>query len=286
MRSWPAGVRTPVNKEEAEFAAAALRAGPVTEPQVAECRRMQEEAAAAGRNAVPLPLLLYEKRYLQENQVLALLMNFDRQNTGLLPRIRRAATPPKTKPLGEQVLGEPHTLGPLGAHCRVLRRGGVRGPQFRPRRPGPHAQRHGPVRPLPGAVQRAGELHVAREVPELPRYGGGGLAARPLRDLRRDLPGSRDRRRLRHDRGMPQVRQRPVQIDYHRYGQGPQKTPGGDPVAHLRAGQRGLMRAIISDVHSNMEALEAVLSDIADQGAEGPLPGRHRRLWPRAGGVH
>jgi predicted phosphodiesterase len=38
-----------------------------------------------------------------------------------------------------------------------------------------------------------------------------------------------------------------------------------DPVQAARR-ERGLMRAIISDVHSNIEALQAVLADIAEQG--------------------
>ena len=112
----------PRNTEDAEFAAAARRLGQATEAQITECRRMQDEAAQAGYDAVPLPLLLYEKRYMQENQILALMMNFERQNTGLLPRIRRLAEPVKAKPLKEQILGEPHSLGRyarVGVFCIV-----------------------------------------------------------------------------------------------------------------------------------------------------------------------
>ena len=47
------------------------------------------------------------------------------------------------------------------------------------------------------------------------------------------------------------------------------------------------MKAIISDIHSNLEALQAVLADIKSQGiTRGLLPRRHRRLRPQSARVH
>ena len=63
----------PGSTGDAEFARAALRNGYVTQEQIDACQKIQKEAATRGRDAPPLPLLLYEKRFTRERHVMALL---------------------------------------------------------------------------------------------------------------------------------------------------------------------------------------------------------------------
>lgn len=98
----------PNSKDDQEFAKAVLRLGYVSQEQLDECRRIQKEADSAGHDALPLPMLVLEKRLMQENQVLALLKNAERQGTGLLHRAKTIPREERTPPM--EVL-----LGPKGA---------------------------------------------------------------------------------------------------------------------------------------------------------------------------
>jgi len=79
----------PGNAEDADFARSAVASGFVTADKVEVCRKLQERTAQVGREAPPLPLLLYERRYLQENQVVALLKAAEKKEKGVVYRIRR-----------------------------------------------------------------------------------------------------------------------------------------------------------------------------------------------------
>jgi len=72
---------------DAEFAIAAIQSGYVRESQVEACKRIQLSMTQAGKDAPPLPLLLHEKRHLQENQILALLKTAAQRQSGLLHNI-------------------------------------------------------------------------------------------------------------------------------------------------------------------------------------------------------
>lgn len=91
---------TPGSREDDEFARAALHNGLVTEVQLEEGRKLQVDAARDGRDVPPLPLLLYEKRHIQEKLVLTLLKAAERQDKGLLHQIRVAAEGAGTPGLG------------------------------------------------------------------------------------------------------------------------------------------------------------------------------------------
>lgn len=77
------------NRDDHDFARAAVQSGYVTGDRAAECRALQDSLARAGRDAPPLALLLYEKRCLQENRALALLKAAESRERGLLYHIRR-----------------------------------------------------------------------------------------------------------------------------------------------------------------------------------------------------
>lgn len=97
----------PGTLEDTEFAQAAIQLGAVTREQVEECQRTQERLYDEGRDPPPLPLLMLEKRRLQENQVLALLKASERQGRGLLRRVTFAETqrPSSAHPVMDKVLG-------------------------------------------------------------------------------------------------------------------------------------------------------------------------------------
>ncbi len=95
----------PGSREDVELGQAAVKLGYVTPEQIAECRRHQEEADAAGRDAVPLALLLVERRLVQENQMLALLKNAERGESGILHRLRQAQVDETREEPLERILG-------------------------------------------------------------------------------------------------------------------------------------------------------------------------------------
>lgn len=80
----------PSSKEDVDLGQAAKRMGYVTDAQLADLFNKQEATDAAGNDAAPLPLMLVERRYVQENQMLALLKAAERQRSGLLYRMKRA----------------------------------------------------------------------------------------------------------------------------------------------------------------------------------------------------
>lgn len=96
----------PGTKEDIDLAHAAVKLGYVTQDQVNECRRQQVEMDTAGRDVVPLPLLLVERRLMQENQMLALLKNADRSESGMLHRLRKAQVDPNKEAALDRLIGE------------------------------------------------------------------------------------------------------------------------------------------------------------------------------------
>jgi len=78
----------PGDRADTEFAQAALHNSYVTESQLADCRKIQAAIVKSGRDAPALPLLLYEKRYMQEKFVLALLKAMALKEKGLLYHIQ------------------------------------------------------------------------------------------------------------------------------------------------------------------------------------------------------
>ena len=81
----------PGSMDDMEFRLAVQRLGYVTEVQVGACQKLQKRAAAEGADPLPLPLMLHEKRLMQENQIVALLKSALAQGKGLLSRIERAS---------------------------------------------------------------------------------------------------------------------------------------------------------------------------------------------------
>ena len=79
----------PSSKEDVDLGQAARRMGYVTDAQLAELFHKQEATDEAGNDAAPMPLMLVERRYVQENQMLALLKAAERQGSGLLYRMKR-----------------------------------------------------------------------------------------------------------------------------------------------------------------------------------------------------
>lgn len=96
----------PGTKEDIDLANAAVKLGYITQDKVIECRRQQVETDAAGHDVVPLALLLVERRLIQENQMLALLKNADRSDSGLLHRLRKAQVDETKEDALERVIGE------------------------------------------------------------------------------------------------------------------------------------------------------------------------------------
>ncbi len=89
----------PGNTDDLEFGIAARQAGVVTDEQLEECRRLQDEASADGKDVPPLPLLVYEKRYMREAHIIALLRRAEREGKGVLWTIRKPAAASGTIPL-------------------------------------------------------------------------------------------------------------------------------------------------------------------------------------------
>lgn len=81
----------PGNLDDVEFGVQAVRLGYVTEAQMKTCQKLQSEASALGQDPLPFPLLFYEKRFMQENHIVALLRSGHQQGKGLLSKIERAA---------------------------------------------------------------------------------------------------------------------------------------------------------------------------------------------------
>lgn len=101
-------------EDEAEFAGLARQSKFLSEEKAEECRMAQVEAAKLGQEPAPLPCLLYEKRYLQENQILALLQKQAAGDAGLIHQIRREIRE-NTVTAGERI------FGPKGTPQRSLR---------------------------------------------------------------------------------------------------------------------------------------------------------------------
>ena len=111
------GRRRP-DKSDGEFAQLAVGTGQLTREQAEKCAELQGKLAAEGRDVPPLSLLVYEKRYMQENQVLALLRSQERQNTGLVEDVDEELTAASRSVLDRVV-------GPKGAPRRRLKLAGL-----------------------------------------------------------------------------------------------------------------------------------------------------------------
>jgi hypothetical protein len=81
----------PGNTEDMQFGIAVVQNGLATDRQVKECLRIQQELYDTGSDVPPLPLLLYEKRYVKEGHILALLKASELKGGGLLHRIKHGA---------------------------------------------------------------------------------------------------------------------------------------------------------------------------------------------------
>ena len=91
----------PGNRADEEFAEAAVGKGFITRERIDSCQALQRTMARAGQDAPPLPLLAHEKRYIQENQAIALLKASEQQQRGLLYKINQAAEGPEGGVLGQ-----------------------------------------------------------------------------------------------------------------------------------------------------------------------------------------
>ncbi len=100
--------------DDAEFARLALQAKYTTEDRIQECLERMDQDKKLGREPAPLACLLYEKRYLQENQVLALVQKQLAKGGGLAAAIRKQVQKNDVRFLDK-------TLGPKGSPRRALR---------------------------------------------------------------------------------------------------------------------------------------------------------------------
>jgi len=92
------------DKDDAEFAKLAVQSGFLDQEKLAPCLEAQFQTKRLGHDVPPLPCLLYEKRLLQENQVLALLQKQAERNSGMAPAVRNYIQEHTSKPV-EQLLG-------------------------------------------------------------------------------------------------------------------------------------------------------------------------------------
>ena len=73
-----------------QFGKMAMEKSLLTTPQYMKAREIQLDLSAKGREAPPLPLVLYEKRFMQENAIIAILKLQEQQKRGLATRIRQS----------------------------------------------------------------------------------------------------------------------------------------------------------------------------------------------------
>jgi hypothetical protein len=99
----------PNGKGDLEFAAAAQRMGALTPNQLEVCRRIQMQALQDGNDPLPLPLVVHEKRFMQENQIIALLKGGQLQGWGLLHRINVGPEAPSERASLTAFLGSPRS---------------------------------------------------------------------------------------------------------------------------------------------------------------------------------
>jgi Zn finger protein HypA/HybF involved in hydrogenase expression len=100
--------------DDSEFAKLALQSKFVEQDKLAECMDAQREIQRAGHDVPPLPCLLYEKRYLQENQVQALLQKQAESGSGLIHRVQEYVRQHSRATMDQ-------LLGPKGSKQRKLR---------------------------------------------------------------------------------------------------------------------------------------------------------------------
>jgi len=99
----------PNGKADREFGEAAQKMGVLTPNRLEECKRIQMDALREGKDPLPLPLLAYEKRYIPENSIIALLKGGELQGWGLLHRISAGPEKEPGRFTMRVVLGPPHS---------------------------------------------------------------------------------------------------------------------------------------------------------------------------------
>ena len=72
-----------------QFGKLAMESSLLTTAQYVKAREVQLELSAKGREVPPLPLVVYEKRFMQENAILAILKLQEQQGRGLGRLVRR-----------------------------------------------------------------------------------------------------------------------------------------------------------------------------------------------------
>ena len=92
------------NMEEAGFARLAVQGKLCTEARIEECEKAQVAEKKLGHDPPPLACVLYEKRYMQENQIQAVLQKQFEAETGLAWDARRFVEENTVKP-AERLLG-------------------------------------------------------------------------------------------------------------------------------------------------------------------------------------
>jgi DNA-directed RNA polymerase subunit RPC12/RpoP len=99
----------PNGKADREFGSAAQKMGALTPNQLEECKKAQMEALREGKDPLPLPLLAYEKRYMPENSVVAILKGGELQGWGLLHRIKAGPEKDPGRFNMQAIFGAPHS---------------------------------------------------------------------------------------------------------------------------------------------------------------------------------
>lgn len=92
------------NKEEKEFARMALQGKFATGDQIEACLRTQISDKEMGHDPAPLACVLYEKRFMQENQIQALIQKQSENESGLMREAAEYVEENTVTPI-ERVLG-------------------------------------------------------------------------------------------------------------------------------------------------------------------------------------
>ena len=102
-----------------EFGQRALAAGQLKPEQFTALTELQNQLSAGGRDVPPLCLLAYEKRLVQENQIVALVKSQERQDSGLMADFQEEETALTAVSSLDRI------VGPKGAPYRRLKVAGL-----------------------------------------------------------------------------------------------------------------------------------------------------------------
>jgi len=93
------------NKDDEDFGMIALQNNLVEQEALKEMQRAQKDYAQNHNEVPPLGMLMFEKRVLQENQVIAILKAQERKGRGLLHFLKQAIDANREETLLERILG-------------------------------------------------------------------------------------------------------------------------------------------------------------------------------------